>query len=149
MQTRTYSAKPSEITHAWHHVDAEGVVLGRMASRIARILQGKHKPTYTPHLDTGDFVVVTNAEKVHLTGKKMDQKVYHHYTGWAGGLRETEIRDLMEKKPEQVIRLAVRRMLPKTNLGRLMLRKLKVYAGTDHPHAAQQPETLDIEKFKG
>ena len=149
MQTRTYSAKPSEITHAWHHVDAEGVVLGRMASRIARILQGKHKPMYTPHLDTGDFVVVTNAEKVHLTGKKMDQKVYHHYTGWAGGLRETEIRDMMEKKPEQVIRLAVRRMLPKTNLGRLMLRKLKVYAGADHPHAAQQPETPDIEKFRG
>jgi len=149
MQTRTYSAKPSEITHAWHHVDAEGVTLGRMASRIARILQGKHKPMYTPHLDTGDFVVVTNAEKVHLTGKKMDQKVYHHYTGWAGGLRETTIRTMIEKKPEQVIRLAVRRMLPKTNLGRLMLRKLKVYAGTDHPHAAQQPETLDIQKFRG
>ena len=149
MQTRTYSAKPSEITHAWHHVDAEGVVLGRMASRIAKILQGKHKPTYTPHLDTGDFVVVTNAEKVHLSGKKMDQKVYHHYTGWAGGLRETTIREMLEKKPEQVVRLAVRRMLPKTNLGRLMLRKLKVYAGTDHPHAAQQPEVLDIAKFRG
>jgi large subunit ribosomal protein L13 len=149
MQTRTYSAKPSEITQDWHHVDAEGVTLGRMASRIARILQGKHKPMYTPHMDTGDFVVVTNAEKVHLTGKKMDQKVYHHYTGWAGGLRETEIRTMIEKKPEQVIRLAVRRMLPKTNLGRLMLRKLKVYAGTDHPHAAQQPKTLDIEKFRG
>ena len=134
---------------SWHLVDAEGVVLGRMASRIARILQGKHKPMYTPHLDTGDFVVVTNAEKVHLTGKKMDQKVYHHYTGWAGGLRETTIRTMIEKKPEQVIRLAVRRMLPKTNLGRLMLRKLKVYAGTDHPHAAQQPETLDITKFRG
>jgi large subunit ribosomal protein L13 len=110
---------------------------------------GKHKPMYTPHMDTGDFVVVTNAEKVHLTGRKMDQKVYHHYTGWAGGLRETEIRDLMEKKPEQVIRLAVRRMLPKTNLGRLMLRKLKVYAGPEHPHAAQQPKPLDIEKFRG
>ena len=149
MQTRTYSAKPSEITQAWHHVDAEGVVLGRMASRIARILQGKHKPMYTPHLDTGDFVIVTNAEKVHLTGKKMDQKVYHYYTGWAGGLRETQVRDMIEKKPEQVIRLAVRRMLPKTNLGRLMLRKLKVYAGTDHPHAAQQPQPLDIEKFRG
>jgi large subunit ribosomal protein L13 len=149
MQTRTYSAKPSEITQAWHHVDAEGVVLGRMASRIARILQGKHKPMYTPHMDTGDFVVVTNAEKVRLTGKKMDQKVYHHYTGWAGGLRETEIREMLEKKPEQVVRLAVRRMLPKTNLGRLMLRKLKVFAGNDHPHAAQQPKPLDIEKFKG
>jgi len=149
MQTRTYSAKPSEITQAWHHVDAEGVVLGRMASRIARILMGKHKPQYTPHLDTGDFVVVTNAEKVHLTGKKMDQKVYHHYTGWVGGLREVSIRDMLSKKPEQVVRLAVRRMLPKTNLGRLMLRKLKVYAGTDHPHAAQKPEPLDIAKFRG
>jgi len=100
-------------------------------------------------MDTGDFVIVTNAEKVFLSGKKMDQKVYHHYTGWAGGLRETEIRELIAKKPEQVVRLAVRRMLPKTNLGRLMLRKLKVFAGTDHPHAAQQPKTLDIVKFRG
>ena len=149
MQTRTYSAKPSDIQQEWFHVDAEGVTLGRMASRIARILQGKHKPMYTPHMDTGDFVVITNAEKVFLSGKKMDQKVYHHYTGWAGGLRETEFRELMEKKPEQVVRLAVRRMLPKTNLGRLMLRKLKVFAGPDHPHAAQQPKTLDIQKFRG
>ena len=149
MQRRTFSAKPSDLNQEWHLVDAEGLALGRIASRIARILMGKHKPTYTPHLDTGDYVVVVNAERVLLTGRKMDQKVYHHYTGWAGGLRETEIRDLMEKKPEQVVRLAVRRMLPKTNLGRLMLRKLKVYAGTDHPHAAQQPKTLDIEKFRG
>jgi large subunit ribosomal protein L13 len=149
MQTRTYSAKPSEITQAWHLVDAEGVTLGRMASRIARILQGKHKPQYTPHIDTGDFVIVVNAEKVFLTGKKVDQKVYRHYTGWAGGLRETEFRELREKKPEEIVRRAVRRMLPKTNLGRLMLRKLKVYAGGDHPHAAQKPEPLDIEKFRG
>ena len=149
MLRRTYSAKPSEVERAWHLVDAEGQTLGRLASRIARILMGKHKPMYTPHIDTGDFVVVVNAERVHLSGRKMDQKVYHTYTGWAGGLYETPVRTMLEKKPERVIYLAVRRMLPKTKLGRHMLKKLKIYAGPEHPHSAQKPEALAIEKFRG
>ena len=149
MQRRTYSAKPSDVNQEWHLVDAEGQALGRIASRIARILMGKHKPMYTPHIDTGDFVVVVNAERVMLTGRKMDQKVYHHYTGWAGGLKETTVRTMLEKKPEQVVRLAVRRMLPKTKLGRQMIRKLKIYAGPEHPHGAQKPEALAIEEFRG
>jgi large subunit ribosomal protein L13 len=149
MLRRTYSAKPSEVVHAWHLVDAEGVALGRMASRIARILQGKHKPQYTPHLDTGDYVVVVNAEKIHLSGHKKDQKVYRKYTGWAGGLRETPFEEMLEKKPEDVIRMAVRRMMPKTTLGRQMLKKLKVYKGAEHRHEAQCPVALDIEKFRG
>lgn len=149
MQRRTYSAKPSEIKREWHVIDAEGLVLGRIASRISRILQGKHRPEYTPHVDTGDFVVVVNAEKVHLSGRKTEQKTYRYYTGWAGGLRETPVKEMLAKKPANVIRLAVRRMMPKTKLGRQMLTKLKVYAGPDHPHAAQKPTALDIENFKG
>ena len=149
MPRRTFSAKPQEVQQGWHLVDAEGLVLGRMASRIARILQGKHRPIYTPHVDTGEFVIVVNADKVRLTGKKMDQKVYHHHTGWAGGLRETTVRDKLEKKPAEVIRLAVRRMMPKTKLGRRMLKKLKIYAGADHPHEAQCPQPLDIPSFRG
>lgn len=149
MQRRTYSAKPSDIKREWHVIDAEGQVLGRIASRISRILQGKHRPEYTPHVDTGDFVVVVNAEKVHLTGKKTEQKTYRHHTGWAGGLRETPVKEMLAKKPEDVIRLAVRRMMPKTKLGRQMQTKLKVYAGPEHPHAAQKPAALDIENFKG
>ena len=144
MLRRTYSAKPGEVQRGWHLVDAEGVVLGRMASRIARILQGKHRPVYTPHVDTGEFVVVTNAEKVHVTGRKLDQKVYRRYTGWAGGLRETPMRDMLEKKPEEVIRLAVRRMMPKTKLGKKMMTKLKVYAGGEHPHTGQKPEPIEV-----
>ena len=149
MLRRTYSAKPSEVERAWHLVDADGQTLGRVASRVARILMGKHKPMYTPHIDTGDYVVVVNAERVHLSGKKMDQKVYHHYTGWAGGLRETAVRDMLEKKPEKVLHLAVRRMMPKTKLGRQMMKKLKIYAGPEHPHDAQQPVELAIEEFRG
>jgi len=149
MLRRTYTAKPSELTKAWHLVDAENVVLGRMASRLARILQGKHRPEYTPHIDTGDFVVVVNAKKVRLTGRKLDQKVYRRYTGWVGGLKETSVREMLERKPEEVIRLAVRRMLPKTSLGRNMLKKLKIYAGPDHRHEAQRPVPLDIVKFRG
>jgi large subunit ribosomal protein L13 len=149
MQRRTYSAKPSDIKREWHVIDAEGQVLGRIASRISRILQGKHRPEYTPHVDTGDFVVVVNAEKVHLTGKKTEQKTYRYHTGWAGGLRETPVKEMLAKKPEDVIRLAVRRMMPKTKLGRQMQTKLKVYAGPEHPHAAQKPTALDIENFKG
>ena len=149
MQRRTYSAKPSDVVRSWHLIDAEGVVLGRLASRVARILQGKHKPMYTPHIDTGDFVVVVNAKKVRLTGRKMDQKVYRRYTGWAGGLRETTVQDMLAKKPAEVIRLAVRRMMPKTKLGRKMLTKLKISGGPDHRHEAQQPVELDIVKFCG
>ena len=144
MQRRTYSAKPGEIEQAWHLVDAEGVVLGRLASRVARILQGKHRPIYTPHVDTGEFVIVVNAKKIRLTGRKKDQKVYRRYTGWVGGLRETPVREMLDKKPEEVVRLAVRRMMPKTKLGRHMLTKLKIYAGPEHPHAAQQPQPLEL-----
>ena len=149
MTRRTFSAKPHEVQRSWHLVDAEGVVLGRMASRISRILQGKHRPIYTPHVDTGDFVVVVNAEKVLLTGKKMEQKVYHHYTGWVGGLKETSVKEILKKKPAEVVRRAVRRMLPKTKLGRRMGKKLKIYVGPDHPHEAQRPEPLDIASFRG
>jgi len=149
MRSRTYSARPSDVVRAWHLIDAEGVTLGRMASRIARILQGKHKPIYTPHLDTGDFVIVVNAERVHLSGKKKQQKTYRHYTGWVGGLRETSFEDMQKKKPAEIVRLAVRRMMPKTALGRNMLKKLKVYAGSEHPHEAQQPVRLDVESFPG
>lgn len=149
MLRRTYSAKPGEVERGWHLVDAEGVVLGRLASRVARILQGKHRPVYTPHVDTGEFVVVVNAAKIRLTGQKMNQKVYHRYTGWVGGLRETPVREMLATKPGEVVRLAVRRMLPKTKLGRHMLKKLKIYAGAEHPHEAQQPRPLDIEKFRG
>ena len=149
MQRRTYSAKPSDIQKEWHVIDAEGLALGRIASRVSRILMGKHRPEYTPHLDTGDFVVIVNAEKVYLSGKKSEQKQYHYHTGYAGGLREIPVKEMLERKPEEVIRLAVRRMLPKTKLGRQMITKLKVYAGPDHPHAAQQPRSLDIENFKG
>ena len=149
MRSRTYSAKPSEVERGWLLVDAEGVALGRMASRIARILQGKHRPIYTPHIDTGEFVVVVNAEKILLTGKKMDQKVYHRYTGWAGGLKETTVRTMLERKPTEVVRLAVRRMLPKTKMGRRMIKKLKIYAGNEHPHEAQDPKPLDIREFIG
>ena len=149
MQRRTYSAKPSDVKQEWHLVDAEGLALGRIASRIARILMGKHKPMYTPHLDTGDYVIVVNAERVHLSGKKFDQKVYYHYTGWAGGLKETSVREMLAKKPEKVIHLAVRRMLPKSKLGRQMIKKLKIYAGSEHPHGAQMPAALAIENFRG
>lgn len=139
---KTTMAKPADVERRWYQVDAEGKVLGRMAVEIARTLMGKHKPTYTPHLDTGDFVVVVNAEKVEVTGRKADQKRYYRYTGYPGGLVETPYRRMQERKPDEIVRLAVRRMLPKTKLGRQMFAKLKVYAGTDHPHTAQQPEVL-------
>jgi len=141
---KTYMAKPSDITRRWHLIDAEGLVLGRLAVEVARILMGKHRPTYTPHLDTGDFVVVINAEKIELTGKKAEQKKYYHYTGYPGGLVETSYRRMQARKPEEIIRLAVRRMLPKTKLGRAMLSKLKVCRGAEHPHSAQQPEVLEL-----
>lgn len=142
--TRTYMAKESEVDKKWLVVDAEGKVLGRLATEIARRLRGKHKPIFTPYADTGDFVVVVNADKVQLTGRKIDQKMYYRYSGYIGGLKETVARKQLDKKPEEVIRQAVRGMLPKNSLGRRQIKKLKIYAGSEHPHEAQQPETLEL-----
>jgi large subunit ribosomal protein L13 len=141
---KTHSTKPSEIEREWYVVDAEGQTLGRLASEIAKILKGKHKPIYAPHLDTGDFVVVINAEKVHVTGRKMDQKMYYHHSGYPGGLTAISLRDQLKKHPTRVIRSAVKGMLPHNRLGRAMMRKLKVYAGATHPHEAQQPRALEL-----
>ncbi len=142
--TKTFIAKKEDVQRDWHVIDATDKVLGRMASRIAMILQGKTKPTYTPHVDTGDFVVVTNAEKIKLTGNKMDEKVYYTHSGYPGGFKEIPIKKWMEKHPDRIVNLAVKRMLPKTKLGSAMLKKLKVYAGSDHSHEAQQPKTLEM-----
>lgn len=141
---RTYQQKPGEVRRQWFVVDAQGKVLGRLASRIAAVLRGKHKPTFTPHVDGGDFVVVVNAEKVRLTGRKLHQKVYYWHTGYPGGIKSATAAQLLERKPEWVIQKAVQRMLPKNPLGRHMLRKLKVYRGPEHPHAAQQPKPLEL-----
>lgn len=141
---KTYTPKATEIERVWWVVDAEGRVLGRLASEIARVLRGKHKPMYTPHLDTGDYVIVVNAEKIRLTGKKEQQKSYFRHSGYMGGAKHIPFTEMREKHPERVIELAVKGMLPKNNLGRLMLKKLKVYAGPEHPHEAQQPENLEI-----
>lgn len=140
----THTVTPDQITRRWYLVDAEGQTLGRLASRIAQILRGKHKPIYTPHLDTGDHVVVVNAEKVRLTGKKIDQKRYYKHSGYPGGLKEIPVRRMLEKHPERVIENAVRGMMPKGKLGRAMIKKLRVYAGAEHPHDAQQPVAIDI-----
>ena len=139
---RTYSTKPSEIQRQWFVVDARDQTLGRLASEIAKVLKGKHKPIYAPHLDTGDFVIVINAEKVHVTGKKMDQKMYHRHSGYPGGLTSITLREQLKRHPTRVIRSAVKGMLPHNRLGRAMLKKLKVYAGDAHPHEAQQPKPL-------
>ena len=141
---KTYSVKAGEIERRWFVVDARGKVLGRLATEVARILRGKHKPIYTPHLDTGDFVVVVNAEKVELTGRKADQKTYFRHTGYMGGEKFIPFRRMLEKHPERVIELAVKGMLPKNALGKQMQKKLRVYAGAEHPHQAQQPEPLNI-----
>ncbi|MDQ3556890.1 MAG: 50S ribosomal protein L13 [Gemmatimonadota bacterium] len=141
---KTYSVKAGEIEHRWFVVDAENKVLGRLATEIARVLRGKHKPTFTPHLDTGDYVVVINADKVRLTGRKADQKSYFTHSGFMGGEKFIPFRTMIAKHPERVIELAVKGMLPKNALGRQMRGKLKVYAGTEHPHQAQQPETLNL-----
>jgi large subunit ribosomal protein L13 len=141
---KTYSAKPEEIVRKWHLVDADGQTLGRLASRIATILRGKDKPIYTPHLDCGDYVVVVNAEKIHVTGKKLDEKMYYRHSGYPGGLKAFTLREMLERTPERVLTLAVKRMLPKNKLGRRMLKKLKVYAGPEHPHGAQNPEALEF-----
>ncbi len=141
---RTYAAKESEIERRWYLVDAEGQVLGRLATRIADVLRGKHKPTYTPNVDTGDFVVVINAEKVVVTGKKEQQKVYQRYSGYPGGLKEIKYTDMRNQHPERIVELAVKRMIPKNKLGRKVVKKLKVYRGPNHPHEAQQPEALSL-----
>jgi len=142
---KTYSAKPSEIDKKWYLVDAEGLVLGRLASQIAMILRGKHKPMFTPHMDCGDNVIVVNAEKVHLTGNKRGDKTYYWHTGYPGGIKDTTAAALLDgKHPERVIQKAVERMVPRGPLGRQQMRNLRVYRGTEHPHEAQQPEPLDI-----
>lgn len=141
---KTHSTKPSEIERQWYVVDAEGRTLGRLASEIAKILKGKHKPIYAPHLDTGDYVIVINAEKVHVTGHKMDQKMYYRHSGYPGGLKGLTLREQLNRHPTRVIRSAVRGMLPHNRLGRAMLGKLKVYAGDAHPHTAQQPRALEL-----
>jgi len=146
MLNKTFMAKEDEVDKKWYVVDAEGLVLGRLASEVARRLRGKHKPIFTPHNDTGDFVVVVNADKVRLTGRKLDQKIYYRYSGYIGGLKETTAKDLLVRKPGEMLRLAVRGMLPKNSLGRRQLKKLKVYVGAEHPHQAQKPEKLELFK---
>jgi large subunit ribosomal protein L13 len=141
---RTYSPKPGEITRQWHVIDATDVVLGRLASHIATLLRGKHKPTYAPHVDTGDFVVVINADKVALTGSKREQKMDHRHSGYPGGLRSTSYETLLETNPRRVIEKAVKGMLPHNRIGRQQLSKLKVYSGPQHPHTAQQPQPFTI-----
>jgi large subunit ribosomal protein L13 len=141
---KSYVAKPHEVERKWYVVDAEGKTLGRLASQVATILRGKHKPTFTPHVDTGDFVIILNADKVKLTGRKLDQKMYRWHTGYPGGLKERTYRDMLNTKPEKVIFHAVKGMLPKNKLGRKMIKKLRVYRGSEHNHQAQQPEVLDI-----
>ncbi len=140
----TVSAKPAEVRRDWYLIDAEGKTLGRMASEIARRLKGKHKPIYTPHVDTGDYIVVINAEKIRVTGNKMKDKMYHHHTGYVGNLKSINLEKLLQKAPERVLQHAVKGMLPRNPLGRAMFKKLKVYAGPEHPHQAQQPKPLDI-----
>ena len=139
---KTFMASPEKIERKWYVVDAEGQTLGRLASEVAKVLRGKNKPEYTPHVDTGDYVIVINADKIKVTGKKLDQKMYYHHSDYVGGLKEATLREMMQKKPEKVIELAVKGMLPKGPLGRQMYKKLFVYAGPDHKQAAQKPEVL-------
>ncbi len=142
--SKTYSARAQDIHRHWHLVDADGKTLGRLASEVAKRLRGKHKPEYTPHVDTGDYVVIINAEKVHATGNKMADKMYHRHTGYIGNLKSVSLGKLLETHPERAIQEAVKGMMPKGPLGREMLSKLKIYAGAEHPHSAQQPQALDI-----
>lgn len=145
---KTYSAKPSDIERDWYVVDAENLVVGRLASQVATILRGKHKPQFTPHVDTGDFVVVVNAEKISVTGSKRTEKKYYRHSGYPGGIKERTLTEMLERRPEEVIRKAVKGMLPRNRLARKQLTKLKVYAGPEHPHAAQQPVPMQIEDTK-
>ena len=140
---KTYSAKPGEITREWYLVDAEGKTLGRLATQIADTLRGKRKPQYTPHVDTGDFVIVVNAEKIHVTGNKLDQKRYYRHSGYPGGLRSRTLREQLDRRPTEVLRVAVKGMLPKNRLARQQITKLKIYAGPEHPHEAQNPKPLE------
>ncbi len=142
---KTFMAKPQEVERKWLIVDASGKPLGRLASEVAKLLRGKHKPTYTPHVDTGDHVIVLNAEKVVLTGKKLEQKMYRHYSGYPGGMKEIKYKHFMATKPERAVELAIKGMLPKNSLGRAMYRKLKVYKGTEHEHQAQKPEAIELD----
>lgn len=144
MKKYTYSARPSDNREQWWLVNAEGAVLGRLASQVAARLRGKHNPAFTPHVDTGDSVIVINAAKIRLTGRKLEQKTYYRHSGYMGGLKSTTARLQLESRPEEIIRNAVKGMLPKNSLGRRLFKKLKVYAGSEHPHSAQQPESLEI-----
>ncbi|TEU17080.1 MAG: 50S ribosomal protein L13 [Anaerolineales bacterium] len=141
---KTYTVRKGDIKREWYVVDAQGKTLGRLASEIAKILRGKHKPIYVPHLDCGDYVIVVNAEKVRVTGKKLDQKFYYRHSGYPGGLKSINLRDQLQKHPTRVLKAAVRGMLPKNRLGRAMIKKLKLYAGSSHPHQAQQPKVLEL-----
>jgi len=141
---KTYMAKKGEVEQKWFVIDADGVVLGRLASRVASIVRGKNKPIFTPHVDTGDNVIILNADKIRLTGRKLDAKKYYRHSGYPGGIHETTARKLLEKKPEEVLRHAIWGMLPHNRLGRKLLKKVKIYAGESHPHAAQKPEVLDV-----
>ncbi|PNR97146.1 50S ribosomal protein L13 [Petrotoga sp. 9PWA.NaAc.5.4] len=143
----SYQAKKGQIKREWYLVDAEGHTLGRIASRVSKILQGKHKPIYTPHVDTGDFVIIVNADKINLSGKKEAQKVYRHYSGYPGGLKEISYEKMITRQPEKVLRLAIKGMMPKTILGKQMIKKLKIYSGPNHPHQAQNPKKIDLEKI--
>ncbi len=145
---RTYSPKPGEVSRTWHVIDAEDVVLGRLATQVATLLRGKHKPTFAPHVDTGDFVIIVNAEKVALTGNKRDQKFAYRHSGYPGGLRKRTFGELLETRPDRLLEKVVKGMLPKNKLGRAQGKKLKVYAGPDHPHAAQQPKVFEIAKVE-
>ena len=141
---KTFSAKPAEVKRDWYLIDASGKTLGRLATEVARRLRGKHKAEYTPHVDTGDYIVIVNAEKIHVTGNKLKNKMYHHHTGYVGNLKSISLEKQLQKAPTRVIETAVKGMLPKNPLGRAMFRKLKVYAGPEHSHAAQQPKALEI-----
>lgn len=141
---RSYVAKPSDIEKTWYVIDAEGQTLGRLATEAATLLRGKYKPTFTPHIDTGDYVIIINAEKVEVTGKKRKDKIYRHYTGFPGGVREVSFERLLEKKPEEIVRHAVKGMMPNGRLGRQMYKKLKVFKGPEHPHQAQKPVKWDL-----
>ncbi|HEY7421077.1 MAG TPA: 50S ribosomal protein L13 [Gaiellaceae bacterium] len=143
---KTYSAKPGEVTREWYLVDAEGKTLGRLATQIADTLRGKRKPQYTPHVDTGDFVIVVNADKIQVTGNKLDQKRYYRHSGYPGGLRSRTLREQLERRPTEVLRVAVKGMLPKNRLARQQITKLKIYAGPEHPHEAQNPKPLESEQ---
>jgi large subunit ribosomal protein L13 len=146
---KTWNAKPGEVERIWYVVDADGKTLGRLATQIADTLRGKRKPQYTPHVDTGDFVVVVNAEKIAVTGKKLDEKLYYRHSGYPGALKSRPLREELERRPTEVLRTAVRGMLPRTRLGRAQLTKLKIYAGPEHPHAAQDPKPLPVENGRG